>query len=206
MYRLMQKLGVIQGEGPSIGRRLFWFFVVTWVPLLVFAVIGGRALGATPRESFLLDFASYARFFAAVPLLIIAEVVVGPRLRDAGLTFLRGGFVRRRESSLAEAIILGVALYGAWNLSTANWQPQSAPGWHRAALEQGARASLAGLWYHCVALPIMQFLLLRWIWRLLIWTLFLWEMARLDLDVVPTHADQAAGLGFLGAAHQKERK
>jgi hypothetical protein len=222
-YRLMQRIGVIQGEGPSIGRRLFWFFLVTWVPLLVLSLVGGRALGPTPRESFLLDFASYARFFAAVPLLIIAEVVVGPRLRDAGLRFVGGAFVRpadlpafdaavgrvvrRRESALAEALILGLALYGAWNLSADNWQPQSAPGWHHATLRHGVAsgygiaAALPGLWYHCVSLPIMQFLLVRWVWRLAIWSLFLWDVSRLDLDVVPTHPDQAGGLGFLGQAH-----
>jgi len=217
MYRVMQRIGVIKGEGPSIGRRLFWFFVVTWVPLLVLSLIGGRAVGPTPRESFLLDFASYARFFAAVPLLIVAEIVVGPRLRDAGLRFVGGGFVRpgdlsafdtavarvirRRESALAEALILGVALYGAWNLSADNWQPQLSPGWHHATLRHGVAAALPGLWYHCVSLPIMQFLLLRWVWRLAIWALFLWDVSRLDLDVVPTHPDQAAGLGFLGNAH-----
>ena len=217
MYRVMQRIGVIKGEGPSIGRRLFWFFLVTWVPLLVLSLVGGRALGPTPRESFLLDFASYARFFAAVPLLIIAEVVVGPRLREAGLRFVGGGFVRpadlpafdaavarvvrRRESALAEALILGLALYGAWNLSADNWQPQSAPGWHHATLRHGVAAALPGLWYHCVSLPLMQFLLVRWVWRLAIWSLFLWDVSRLDLDVVPTHPDQAAGLGFLGQAH-----
>ena len=216
-YRLMQRLGVIKGEGPSIGRRVFWFLMVTWVPLLVLAIIGGRALGRAPRESFLLDFATYARFFAAIPLLIVAEVVVGPRLRAAGLRFVREGFVRppdlpafeaavarvarRRESRVAELLILGIALYGAWRLSTGIIDPGTAPGWHRVGAEFGVRASLAGLWYHVVALPIMQFLLLRWIWRIAIWTLFLRDIARLNLDLVPTHPDQSGGLGFLGQAH-----
>ena len=87
-YRLMQRVGLIKGAGPSIGRRIVGFLLITWVPLLVFSLIEGRALGPTPRESFLLDFATYARFFLAVPLLFVAEVVVGPRLRSAGLHFV----------------------------------------------------------------------------------------------------------------------
>ena len=83
-YRLMQRVGLIKGAGPSIGRRSVGFLLITWVPLLVFSLIEGRALGPTPRESFLLDFATYARFFLAVPLLFVAEVVAGPRLRSAG--------------------------------------------------------------------------------------------------------------------------
>ena len=61
--------------------------------------------------------------------------------------------------------------------------------------------SLAGLWRQFAALPLLQFLLLRWLWRLTIWTCFLFEMSRLNLSLVPTHADQAGGLGFLGTAH-----
>jgi hypothetical protein len=88
-YRLMQRIGLIKGAGPSIRRRIVGFLLITWVPLLLFSLIEGRALGPTPRESFLLDFATYARFFLAVPLLFVAEVVVGPRLRTAGLHFVQ---------------------------------------------------------------------------------------------------------------------
>jgi pimeloyl-ACP methyl ester carboxylesterase len=52
-----------------------------------------------------------------------------------------------------------------------------------------------------VAVPILQFFVFRWLWRLISWTLFLRDMARLNLDLVATHPDRAAGLGFLGGAH-----
>jgi hypothetical protein len=44
---------------------------------------------------------------------------------------------------------------------------------------------------------VFQFLLLRWYFRLLIWVRFLWQVSRIDLSLVPTHPDQAGGLGFL---------
>ena len=58
MYRLMQRLHVIKGEGPSVVRRSLVFLAVTWLPLLALSLIQGRALGPSPRESFLLDFAA----------------------------------------------------------------------------------------------------------------------------------------------------
>jgi hypothetical protein len=61
--------------------------------------------------------------------------------------------------------------------------------------------SLTGLWYHWVAVPILQFFALRMLWRLVIWTLFLRDIARLKLNTVATHPDRAGGLAFLGAAH-----
>ena len=216
-YRLMQRIGLIQGTGPSLGRRMIGFLLITWVPLLLFSLIEGRALGPTPRESFLLDFATYARFFLAVPLLFIAEVVVGPRLRTAGLHFVQANFVRpedlpvveaaivragrRREALLPELIMLGIALFGAWYFIETWSAGITTATWNSTTLKGGTGLSLAGFWYRFVAVPILQFFIYRWLWRLLIWTCFLREMARLKLNLVATHPDRAGGLGFLGTAH-----
>jgi hypothetical protein len=48
-----------------------------------------------------------------------------------------------------------------------------------------------------VSLPIFQFLLLRWYYRLLIWIRFLWKVSRIELSLVPTHPDHLGSLGFL---------
>jgi hypothetical protein len=58
--------------------------------------------------------------------------------------------------------------------------------------------SPAGWWLGLVSLPVFQFLLLRWYFRLFIWVRFLWQVSRLDLTLVPTHPDRSGGLGFLG--------
>ena len=218
MYRFMHRCFLHWGIHLSVGHRIFGFLVITWVPLLLFALIEGRALGSGPQGSLLQDFGTYARFFLAVPLLILAESVVGPRLTRAGSHFVHGGFVRPedyptfdqaiarvkrwRESSLAELIILGIAIAGAWLFTPetvtgetiAAWRSPNAPG-----TQLGV--SLTALWYRLIALPILQFFWYRWLWRLLIWASFLWSVSRLHLHLVGTHADQAGGLGFLGTAH-----
>jgi hypothetical protein len=48
-----------------------------------------------------------------------------------------------------------------------------------------------------VSLPIFQFLLVRWYFRLFIWTRFLWQVSRIELSLVPTHPDRVGGLSFL---------
>ena len=48
-----------------------------------------------------------------------------------------------------------------------------------------------------MSLPLFQFLLLRWYWRIAIWTRFLWQVSRIDLQFVPTHPDRCGGLGFM---------
>jgi len=71
--------------------------------------------------------------------------------------------------------------------------------WHIIRTQSGIRLSLAGIWYLVVAVPLLQFMFYRWVWRLIIWTGFLLDMSRLNLRVSVTHPDQAGGLGFLGA-------
>src|SRR5205823_3376941 len=61
----------------------------------------------------------------------------------------------------------------------------------------GSKVSLAGMWYGYVSLPIFQFLLVRWYFRLFIWSRFLWQVSRIELSLVPTHPDRVGGLGFL---------
>ena len=74
-------------------------------------------------------------------------------------------------------------------LDTATWYATPSAG--------GSKLSLAGMWYGYVSLPIFQFLLMRWYFRLFIWARFLWQVSRIELSLVPTHPDRVGGLGFL---------
>lgn len=53
------------------------------------------------------------------------------------------------------------------------------------------------MWFGYVSLPMFQFLLLRWYFRLFIWTRFLWQVSRIELSRVPTHPDRLGGLGII---------
>src|SRR5450432_3634596 len=164
IQQFVQRAFMSWGINVSARHRIVGFLLITWVPLLILAWIEGRAIQSEPSASFLLDFGTYARFFVAVPLLIVAESVVGPRLTGAGLHFVQGGFVRPedypafdqaiahvkklRESLFVELMILGVAIAGAWLLTTetlageglATWRSPNAPG-------TGLGVSLTALWY-----------------------------------------------------------
>jgi hypothetical protein len=216
-YRLMQRVGIIAGAGPSVARRSLLFIAITWLPLLIFSTVEGHALGPTPRQAFLLDFTTYARLFLGVPLIFAAEKVVGPQMRSAGLRFIHAGIIRseshadfaaavarvrrRREAYLPEVVFLVIALFGAWFFSLERLMGLTTTTWHTTWADGALHLSGAGLWYNFVATPLVQFFVLRWVWRLVIWTLFLWEVSRLRLNLFATHTDMAAGLGFLGVAH-----
>jgi hypothetical protein len=74
-------------------------------------------------------------------------------------------------------------------LGTATWYATSSTG--------HSQLTLAGIWYGYVSLPIFQFLLCRWYFRIIIWARFLWQVSRIELNLIPTHPDRLGGLGFL---------
>jgi hypothetical protein len=219
VQRSVQRFARSIGLELTIPVRIVGFLLITWVPLLLFALVEGRALAASPKESLLLDFGTYARFFLAVPLLIVAEIIVGPRLREAGRQFVQGGLVppeeyaafdraiaraaRRRESAVADFTILAVAIIGSWMLTPETLYGEGLGTWRSPfrGTAEGGGLSFTGLWYHSIAVPVLQFIWYRWLWRLLVWAGFLWDVSGLELKLVGTHADQAGGLEFLGTAH-----
>ena len=66
----------------------------------------------------------------------------------------------------------------------------------------GGSLTWAGWWLVGFCAPLFQFLFLRWLWRLFLWFQFLARVRELDLQLLPTHPDQAAGLGFVGGTQR----
>jgi hypothetical protein len=106
---------------------------------------------------------------------------------------------RRRASRQATIALVALAILAAWTFTIERIHGDTVASWQTVSIggDHALRHSLAGLWNHVVAVPIVLFLFYRWVWRLVIWTLFLRTVAGLDLKLVPAHADGAGGLGFL---------
>lgn len=92
------------------------------------------------------------------------------------------------------ALVYGVGIFIVWRQYTAL---QTTTTWYAVPGASGLSLSLAGIWYGYVSVPIFQFLLIRWYFRLFVWTRFLWQVSRIELDLVPAHPDRVGGLGFL---------
>ena len=120
-----------------------------------------------------------------------------PEVARAQFDAAVGSVVRLRNSVPAEILIIafvyGVGVFVVWR----NYVALDANTWYATTSAAGPRLSLAGTWYGYVSLPLFQFLLLRWYFRVFIWARFLWQVSRIELRLVPTHPDRVGGLGFL---------
>src|SRR5262249_25969833 len=154
-----------------ISRRAVALSFIAWVPLLVLTTIQGLALGNRVRIPFLYDFAVYTRFLVAMPLLVFAEAMIGPRLVQAAAHFFTNGIVKNedyaawddaardaiklRDSPLGEGVVLVLAYLGAIGFI---WYFESQVSTWRALVTNSGRGfTLAGWWYGLVSIPIFQF-------------------------------------------------
>jgi len=209
---LQRRLGVVRGDQVDVGRRAIFVVVIGWVPLVILTVMQSAVLHTDGISSLLWETGAHARYLLAAPLLVLAEAGCARRLSAIVRHFVDAGLVtdfdRARydaavastrsllNSNAAEIVVIALA-YLLVALAAFSQPFDQIPAWHKTGGVAPA-FSPAGWWHVLVTLPLLLILLLGWTWRLALWARLLWLIARLDLRLMASHPDRAAGLGFVG--------
>jgi len=215
-YRLLRLTNLPDDAMILVRHRVIVLTLVVWLPLLVLTALEGHLVSGTASVPFLMDLEAHIRFLLVLPLLIFAELVVHRRMTSVVQQFMERKLIpeieiprfeaafasasRLRNSAVAEALLIafvyGVGILIVWRhylaIDTATW--------YASPTADGSTLSFAGMWYVFVSLPMVQFLLCRWYFRVFIWARFIWQVSRIKLSLIPTHPDRVGGLGFLATA------
>jgi hypothetical protein len=212
LYQLFRRAHLTGGALELLRRRVIVITLIAWLPLLFLSAAQGHAWGGV-RMPFLFDVDSQVRFLFALPMLIVAELVVHQRMRPVVREFIGRGLIGegmrakfdaafrsalRLRNSVAAEVALIVFVYGIGVLFI--WRTQAAleaGSWYGDTVDGRWRPSPAGWWFGCISLPLFQFMLLRWYFRLFIWIRLLWQISRMDLKLAPVHPDRCGGMSFL---------
>ena len=218
LYQLLRRSHLAGDALELLRRRIMVFVLLAWAPLLLLSIAEGHAWGGSVQLPFVRDIELHVRLLLALPMLVVAELIVHQRMRPVVRQFLERGLIpdaaraqfdaaiasamRLRNSITAEVLLIAlvyvVGVGFVWRtqlaLDVASWYGVSAGGkW---------QPSLAGWWMGFVSLPLFQFVLLRWYFRLFIWARFLWQVSRIELSLMPAHPDRCGGLSFLTSVSQ----
>ncbi len=207
-YRVEKRLGLADTSGFGIEKRILAFWCVTWLPVFAFEIArallsrhfeGIRQIHST--SSLIFDFRIIVRLLIAAPILIAAELPIELRLN-------------RMLSQLMERKLIDTPHDLSVIIQNANRRVSGMIGtWMELGLlllsivlvthPSGTLPSekLQG-WYYWIAMPLFQFLQLRWIWRFSIWTTVLWRISKLKLRLFAEHPDLTGGLGILAFAQK----
>ena len=213
LFQLLRRVHLTGSALELVRRRIVAIALFAWVPLLVLSQFDGLAWSDAVRVPFLFDVDAHVRFLLALPLLIAAELLVHERTRIVVEQFvsqglvpgaIRAGFntalenaLRLRNSIAAESLLVAlvyvVGIFVVWR----NYMVLDVPTWYATPVGGRNELRLAGWWYLFISLPVFQFILVRWYFRLFIWARFLWQVSRLPLAYSPLHPDGMGGIGFL---------
>jgi hypothetical protein len=213
-FRLARRLGLTRGGAFGITARTVIALGIAFVPLVVLAALQSVLASDRVKLPLLDDLTVYARFLLAIPLLIQVEAFIDRRLQWGVTQFRTSDLLdtprgrsefetaverleRERDAWLPEIVLVVAAFTFAWFNNRSIPTPVSS--WWMITPGDASTITWAGRWLGLVSMPLFTFLILRWLWRMLIWSRFLHRVSRVDLRLVPTHPDGAGGLSFLGA-------
>jgi hypothetical protein len=206
LLRAQRALRLAPREGLGAVRRALLYGLGLWIPLMAWAVASGVLRDSTWQDVVLRHLELHVRCLIAIPMLVLSEpimeLIIGSIVGNFPSSDLlraedRPGFdaavrraERRRDSWLVWLVIVGLVV-----LTTVLGADQpvdldaAGSSWNAAAFAMG--------WARFVVRPVFLLFLLTSLWRLLLTWLVFRDIARLDLQLVPSHPDRVGGLGFV---------
>lgn len=206
--RWLRRLHLAPDEGLGAARRALGLALLTWLPIAAWALATGR-LGSPDDsgESLLRHYGVHVRCLLVIPLLILAEPMLHRAARaiaarlaataatpEARTAFDAAGraVVRLRDATLPWVLLLGAAV--AWSLADDPLTHGDAMAW---AFDADGTLGFGGWWFAYVVRPVFLALLMAWLWRILLLSLWMGRVGRIDLSLVPTHPDRAGGVALV---------
>ncbi|MEP7063335.1 MAG: hypothetical protein ABI881_13145 [Betaproteobacteria bacterium] len=216
LQRAYAYLGLGSHTRGWVWKRCLVLVAITWVPVALLAWRQGLVDMAITPTNFFADFAAYAQFLVGLPLFVAAEVVVDRSTREAARQFVACGIVSARDTpavyrlhdlvkrlrrsviSDVACIVIGYAI--SFAILIPEFGPDPLPTWHAQGVAPSRMLTAAGIWEFFIALPVLQYIWLRFAWKILLWVFYLYRMTRFRLDLHPTHPDLTGGIGFISEA------
>jgi len=198
-------------ESRSLRHQIFLvllLILICWLPIafLSFIKLGWNSF----YQLFLKDIATHVRFLIVLPILLVSRRSLNKsfnrmisffhetKIVDAdnanAFDKIMGWLNKWSNSKIIDGILL-VLVYSSFYFqenSQINHTSTYAP-WHMV----DNRITAAGWWYLLISLPVLQMLLYRWFYTILLWIFFLRKISKLNLHLSALHPDGVGGLGFL---------
>jgi len=201
---------IVEGEEPATFAVVI--MAAAWLPTAILSAIDGPPT----FHAFLVDVAAQSRLLVVIPLLIVAEPWILQRWAAIARHFLSAeliasedqasfqgavaAFERRRRLAVTH-VVLALLVYSMAVAALTNLNVGIVPTWCSGSQVMN-RFSFSGASYLLISLPMMMYLVLRWMWNIFLWSWFLYTVSRMNLRLVPAHPDLMGGLGFLETSMQ----
>jgi hypothetical protein len=184
-------------------QQILTALAITWFPVVALSLLNERLTGL--REPLVHAPSLHVRLLVAMPVLLILDHVFPRSCRSTLEQLASQSFVpaaaeprferilrsaMRMADSLVPELLMAALALGFGVGALAGVVPKS-------GLPSEIGLTAAHVWYALADGPLLQFLLWRSLWRWAIWVRVLIGLARIELDLVPSHPDRRGGISFL---------
>ena len=213
----MKLTSLILSNDEPTGTRILLLVGIAWLPLAILTLIDGTFYTTDVTMPFVRDVVPYARAFIAIPLLIMADNVIEPMMSKTVGYLRSSGVVPESEhehlhdatervaqlinNKWMQIMLALLAIIVSWLLQADYvdmWTERDVTSWALHLEDGQVDETLAGMWFLLITSPIVSFLLYRWVWRFIVWSIFLYWVSKLELELYASHTDSAGGLGIIG--------
>lgn len=210
---LLSRLGLLGPDHLPTWRTAFALAILAWAPPAILALVQTLLHAEYAGWGFFTDGTVYTRYLVAIIAMVVTE-----RIADGRISILVNQFLQARllepdardkfraivakadvqaSRPLVEGILLLLAL--AWSFWSFYFvSTVSGSGWEELTTAGTSRLSWAATAAELLSNPVFLFIVLRWFWRFVVWTVLLSRISRLPLQLTAMHPDRAGGLIFLG--------
>jgi hypothetical protein len=207
LHQLGRRLGLVRGGTNTVLLGLT-IGVGLWLVALALALIEG----VTGRFFTLGLLGVHARLLVVIPLFFMCESWIDPQMTEFVRTIAQSGIV---PPSALPALGAAVARTRRWKDA---WWPDAVcllaavvlvvtgsrlQSIGESDVSDPSRTAMVAFVYFQVGMTVFRFLSFRWVWKLALWSWFLWRVSRLDLHLLPSHPDRDGGLGLLQGVHER---
>jgi len=213
----MKITNLILSNDANTTARILILTGIAWLPLVVLTLIDGTFITTDITMPFVKDVIPYVRGLIVIPLLIMADNVIEPMMLKTS-AYLRAlvivpvteqpGFDKALaklsyliNAKWIQVILVLLAILVSWVLQADYvdmWTERGVTSWALQLEGDKVDETLAGQWFLLVSSPLVSFLLYRWMWRFIVWSMLLFIVSRMKLDLYASHTDLSGGLGIIG--------
>lgn len=211
--KLIIKAGIAGNSMKAQVIRAVIPMIICWLPLAVFTVFKGTFWTGDISTSFITSFYIQAGLLIAIPVFILAEKLVNPKLEMILKQFKNSGIVNKDDheeflqmikkrthflkSHWTDLAVLVICYFQVFLILSYESTYTSLLSWQMTTVDGDPDLNFAGFWGALIARPFLLFLFYRWLLRVIVWGTILLRISKFNLNLFAVHPDLCGGIGFI---------
>lgn len=197
----------------SIKKRILFWVLLVWLPPVVAIIIAKILKVETPDIGLFQDFAFHVRCLISIPILLMAEKIIFKGLNEVIPNALYRGVFRSDQTNIlgslssqiykhqGSIVIEILLLIFSITIVFNNLYIDLPPGISSWKTMNDTFYHFANGWNKWVGLTVYYFFILRWIYKFLLWCIFLFKFVLLKPHLQSLHPDKMGGISFIVKRH-----